>query len=111
MKRKSQEEYYRSTPLFRSKLLKEGGQLYWAFPFSEFSLQKECHSGQYCGLYYKPIIIVNDDSSVINKFETSLTDDASHPLQLPRVYSTGYWSNCDMEISTFHFLLSNHFSN
>jgi hypothetical protein len=29
-----------------------------------------------CGLYYKPITIVNDDSTVINKLETSLTDDA-----------------------------------
>jgi hypothetical protein len=29
-----------------------------------------------CGLYYKPIMIVNDDSTVVNKLETSLTDDA-----------------------------------
>jgi hypothetical protein len=28
------------------------------------------------GLYYKPILIVNDDSSIINKLETSLVDDA-----------------------------------
>ncbi len=28
------------------------------------------------GLYYKPITIVNADSSIINKLETSLTDDA-----------------------------------
>ncbi len=28
------------------------------------------------GLYYKPMMIVNDYSRVINKFETSLTDDA-----------------------------------
>jgi hypothetical protein len=28
------------------------------------------------GLYYKPITIVNDNSRVINKLETSLTDDA-----------------------------------
>ncbi len=28
------------------------------------------------GLYYKPITIVNDDSSVNNKLETSLIDDA-----------------------------------
>jgi hypothetical protein len=28
-----------------------------------------------CGLYYKPITIVNDDPSVINKLETSLIDD------------------------------------
>jgi hypothetical protein len=30
----------------------------------------------FCGLYYKPITIVNDDSRVINKLEASLTDDA-----------------------------------
>ncbi len=29
-----------------------------------------------CGLYYKPMTIINDDSWVINKLETSLTDDA-----------------------------------
>ncbi len=28
-----------------------------------------------CGLYYKPITIINDDSSIINKLETSLNDD------------------------------------
>jgi hypothetical protein len=29
-----------------------------------------------CGLYYKPMMIVNDDSRVVNKLEASLTDDA-----------------------------------
>ncbi len=29
-----------------------------------------------CGLYYKPMTIVNDDSSIVNKLEASLTDDA-----------------------------------
>jgi hypothetical protein len=29
-----------------------------------------------CGLYNKPVMIVNDDSRVINKLEASLTDDA-----------------------------------
>ncbi len=29
-----------------------------------------------CGLYYKPMTIVNDDSRVINKLEASLTDGA-----------------------------------
>jgi len=29
-----------------------------------------------CGLYYKLMTIVNDDSKVINKLEASLTDDA-----------------------------------
>ena len=28
------------------------------------------------GLCYKPMMIVNDDSRVVNKLETSLTDDA-----------------------------------
>jgi hypothetical protein len=32
--------------------------------------------GKTCGLYYKPMTIVNDDSRVINKLEASLTDDA-----------------------------------
>ncbi len=27
-------------------------------------------------LYYKPMTIINDDSRVVNKLETSLTDDA-----------------------------------
>jgi hypothetical protein len=27
------------------------------------------------GLYYKPITVVNDESSIVNKLETSLTDD------------------------------------
>ncbi len=29
------------------------------------------------GLYYKPIMIINDDSSIVNILETSVTDDAS----------------------------------
>jgi len=29
-----------------------------------------------CGLYYKPMMILNDDSKVINKLEASLTVDA-----------------------------------
>ncbi len=28
------------------------------------------------GLYYKPMLIINDDSRVANKLEASLTDDA-----------------------------------
>jgi hypothetical protein len=34
---------------------------------------REC---QTTGLYHKPIAIINDDSGVINKLETSLIDDA-----------------------------------
>ncbi len=29
------------------------------------------------GLYYKPMAIVNDDSRVVNKLETSLTDNGT----------------------------------
>ena len=29
-----------------------------------------------CGLYYKPMTIINDDSRVVAKLETSLTDNA-----------------------------------
>jgi hypothetical protein len=29
-----------------------------------------------CGLYYKPMTIVNDDARVVNKLEASLADDA-----------------------------------
>jgi hypothetical protein len=43
----------------------------------------ECHTGLgwvlmglRCGMYYKPILIVNNNSRVIIKLETSLTDDA-----------------------------------
>ncbi len=41
-------------------------------------------------LYYKPMMIVNDDSRVVNKLEASLTDDASHNLRLSHVYSTSH---------------------
>jgi hypothetical protein len=39
----------------------------------------------FCGLYYKHSVIVNDDSSIVHKFEASLTDDArvviyNHPM-------------------------------
>jgi len=29
-----------------------------------------------CGLYYKPMTIVNDDSRIVNKLDASLTNDA-----------------------------------
>ncbi len=32
--------------------------------------------GMTSGLFYKPMMIVNDNSRVINKLEASLTDDA-----------------------------------
>jgi hypothetical protein len=41
-------------------------------------------------LYYKPLMIVNNDSRIVNKLETSLTDDASHHLRSSHVYSTGH---------------------
>ncbi len=36
-------------------------------------------------------MIINDDSSIVNKLETLLIDDArSHHLRLSHVYSTGH---------------------
>ncbi len=29
-----------------------------------------------CGLYYKPMMIINDDARIINKLDASLTDDS-----------------------------------
>ncbi len=45
------------------------------------------------GLYYKHITIINDDSRVINKLETSLTDDATvvnYDRHMFIVQATGY---------------------
>jgi len=33
--------------------------------------------GKASGLYYKPMMIIKDDSRVINKLEASLTDNAN----------------------------------
>jgi hypothetical protein len=38
---------------------------------------KSEHRQTSSGLYYKPIMIVYDESRVINKLEASLTDDAT----------------------------------
>jgi len=38
--------------------------------------QNRHHGKQLCGLYYKPMMIINDDSRVVNKLKASLTDDA-----------------------------------
>ncbi len=39
-----------------------------------------------CGLYYKPMMIVNDDSRIVNKLEASLTDDARVVIYDRRVF-------------------------
>jgi hypothetical protein len=43
-------------------------------------------------LHYKHIMIINDDSNVVNKFEASLTDDASRHLRSSYVYRTDHRS-------------------
>jgi hypothetical protein len=59
--------------------------------FSEWS---SCWDlGSTCGLYYKPMMIVNDDSRVINKLETSLADNArvvTYDHHMFIVQATGY---------------------
>ncbi len=51
----------------------------------------------FSGLYYKPMMIVNDNSRVVNKLEASLTDDASRHLRSSNVYSTSHKSYVSME--------------
>ncbi len=48
------------------------------FYLSLIFLARVLHSGRLGtnGLYYKPIMIINDDSRVVNKLEASLTDGA-----------------------------------
>jgi hypothetical protein len=44
-----------------------------------------------CGQYYKHMTIVNDDSSIVNKLEALLTDDARGVIYDRRkFYSTGH---------------------
>ncbi len=50
----------------------------------------------FCGLYYKPVTIVNDDSRVINKLETSHTDNARVIIYDRRMFivqATGFEKN------------------
>ncbi len=44
-----------------------------------------------CGLYYKHIMIVNYDSSIVNKFRASLTDDARVVIYNCHMF-IGHWS-------------------
>jgi hypothetical protein len=39
-------------------------------------INKKSYNIATCGLYYKPMTIVNDDSRVVNTLEASLTDNA-----------------------------------
>ncbi len=56
---------------------------------SKFTL-KEFYEIDPCGLYYKPMTMVNDDSRVV---EATLTDDAGvvRHLRSSHVYSTSHW--------------------
>jgi hypothetical protein len=38
--------------------------------------EKKFHSIDICGLYYKHVMIVNDNSTIVNKSKDSLTGDA-----------------------------------
>jgi hypothetical protein len=58
-----------------------------------------------CGLWYKHITIVNYDSSIVNKFAASLTDDSRHHLRSSYVYSTGHWFPCSSSGATNSLLM------
>ncbi len=56
------------------------------------------------GLYYKPITIKNDDSSIVNKLETSLTDDArviiyDHHMFIVQATFKEIWSKKGLSLS------------
>jgi hypothetical protein len=88
-----------------------------------------------CGLYFKPMTIVNDDSWVINKLEASLTDDtrvviydrhmfivqdaelqpqkvlwnrslASIFDKVPMVFSSASWPTLEARVTTVSIMLS-----
>jgi hypothetical protein len=51
-----------------------------------------------CGLYYKPMMIVNDNSRVITKLETSITDDTRviiYDRHMFIVQATGLIDKCE----------------
>jgi hypothetical protein len=50
------------------------------------SLPEHRMSKRICGLYYKPITIINDDSSIVSKFEASLTDDARVVIYIRNIF-------------------------
>ncbi len=56
--------------------------------------RKTYHNMDICGLYYKPIMIVKDDSSIGNKLKLYLLTCQSRHLRLSHVYSTGHWCQC-----------------
>ncbi len=77
---------------------------------SLFSLQNHLlgHVFASIGLYYKPMLIVNDDSSIISKLETSLIDDARvviYDCHMFIVKATG------TIFTTVHFLYVTHVHN
>ncbi len=64
-------------------------------PYTEYEIKKNMlfHSlwqtFPACGLYYKHVMIANDDSSIVNKFGASLTDDAKVIIYNHCVYVKG----------------------
>jgi hypothetical protein len=61
-----------------------------------FVTDRQVLKGKDSGLYYKLVMIVNDDSRVVNKLEVSLTDDARviiYDCHMFIVQATGlHWS-------------------
>ncbi len=56
-----------------------------------------------CGLYYKPMTIVNDDSRVITKLETLLTDDTRVVIYDRHIFIE--------QATDFHFVRTFHLMN
>ncbi len=57
-----------------------------------------------CGLYYKHIMIVNDDSSVISKWHSSLVDDGRVIIYDRNMFIIVSW--CHFNNGFYNFLRS-----
>ncbi len=59
-------------------------------------LEKPAINKKFSGLYYKPMMIVNDDSRVVNKLEASLAENDKviiYDRHMFIVQATAYWAH------------------
>ncbi len=52
----------------------------------QWGINKKSYNIGTCGLYYKPMTIVNDDSRVVNKLEASLPDNAGVVIYIRQMF-------------------------
>jgi hypothetical protein len=57
-----------------------------------------------CGLYYKPMMIINYDSSVVNKLETLLTENARVVIYDRRIFIVQATGRLDIHQPSYKIL-------